>query len=200
MSQYQPPQQPHGAPGPLPGPPLPGPPLPGPPQPGPPQPVVPQGQPGAQFGQASQPQAPGQPGPYGQPGSFRQASQQPYGGPQAGGPQYGAPRYGAPASGGGLFDTNLRTLITPRLAKTANLAIIILAGVIALAGLLEAISILSSAAAFGGFGGSSATYVLGGIIALLRGPALAFVILTVGRLVVEFFLTQHRLAEGATKN
>jgi hypothetical protein len=159
MSQYQPPQQPQGSPGPLPG-----------QQPSPfgqPQPGQGYGQPQPPFGQASFGQH-SQPG-YPQPGFQPQPPAEP-----------------------GLFDTTFAKPQTPKLAKTAYIAVIVLAGALTLTGLFSAISSFSNAGFYGG-----AVSVLRGIAELVLYPALGFVVLTVGRLAIEYFVETHKAREKA---
>ncbi len=166
MSQYQPPQQ---QPSPF-----------GQPQQQPQQP--PQG-----YGQQP-PQGYGQQQPFGQ-ASFGQQSQPGY-------PQQGQQGYQPQApSEPGLFDTTFAKPLTPKLAKTAYLAVMILAGVLALFGLLGAIQYFASAASQYGTG---ITGVLSGIASLVLFPAIGFVVLTVGRLVIEYFLESHKSREKAS--
>lgn len=174
MSQYQPPQ-PQG-----PGQPAPQPTPFGQPQPGQPQPTQPQGygQPG--FGQQPQP-------PFGQQGF----------GQQSGFGQQGFPQQPAEP---GLLDTTFAKPTTPKVARTAYLAVIVLAGALVLMGLLLAISSFSSAATLAGLGGSGAAGVLAGIGQLVLFPALGFAVLTVGRLAIEYFLETHKAREQAARS
>lgn len=134
------------------------------------QPAQPQGygqqpqQPQPPFGQASFNQQPGFP----QPGYQPQASAQP-----------------------GLLDTTFATPITTKIAKTSYIAVIVLTGAITLMGLFAAISSFSAAAAYAPYG-SIAGSILTGIGQLVFYPALAFVILTLGRMTIEYFVETHK--------
>lgn len=167
MSQYQPPQQ--GGPAPQPSPF-------GPPQQ---QGFGPQGgQPPQGYGQQQPP--------------FGQAS---YGQQPAGYPGQ-QPGYPAPPAEPGLFDTSFEKPTTAKVAKTAYVAVIVLAGALALVGLFEAIRWFASAA---GQYGTGAGGVLSGVGALVLYPALGLVVLTIGRLVIENFVQAHRARERAAK-
>ncbi|GAB2600451.1 DUF4282 domain-containing protein [Pseudactinotalea suaedae] len=168
MSQYQPPQG-----GPT-------------PQPSPfPQQQAPQG-----FGQGSQaPQGFGQ---QSQP-QFGQQSQAQFG--QPGFPQQG---FQQPPAEPGLFDTSFARPTTPKVAKTAYISVIVLAGTLVLYGLFSAISSFSTAASMSDYpGGGGASFVLAGIGQLLLLPALGFAILTLGRLAIEYFVQTHKAREAA---
>ena len=139
--------------------------------------------PGAQgYGQASMPQSPQggyahapqqQPGGYAQPGGFAQGGHY----PTSGGP--------------GLFDTNFAVSSTQRTAKLAYVAIIVVAGALALAGLFTAVAQFANVT----YGGASV--VLGGLASLLVYGAIAFAVLTVGRLVVDFFVQEDKKREAS---
>lgn len=144
--------------------------------------------PQAGYGQASVPQqaAPG----YGQlPGGF---TQQPGGFTQPGGyaqQHQSGPGYGAqyPTSGNpGLFDTTFAVSSTQQTAKLAYIAVIIFAGVLALTAIFRAIGQFSAVR----YGGVSS--VLGGLTSLILYGALAFGVLTVGRLVIDFFVQEDK--------
>lgn len=169
MSQYQPPQQPHGNPG-------------AQPSPFGQQPPAGYGQqPPQGYGQQQQPQPP-----FGQ-ASFGQQSQ----------PGYPQQPYQAPAEPG-LLDTTFAKPTTPKIAKPAFVAVIVLAASLTLMGLLSAISSFSNAAAYASFdGGVSASAVLTGIAQLVFFPALGFAVLTVGRLLIEYFVETHKAREKA---
>ncbi|TDE89645.1 DUF4282 domain-containing protein [Occultella glacieicola] len=198
MSQYQPPQSPQGVPG----------------QYGAPQ------NPSGEYGQASQApvqdaygQASQAPGAYGQPAGYPQHGQQPgqpaqqgqygqegphgqqgqYGQPgqQGFGGQYGGAPYPTAPGGPGLFDTEFAQPSTLKTAKLAYIAIIVLAGVLAVGGLFNAIGQFW---AFGPYG--SVGSLLGGIVSLVSGAALGFVVLTVGRLFVDYFVQQAKALES----
>ena len=150
--------------------------------------------PGAQgYGQASMPQSP-QGGyahaPQQQPGGYAQAPQQQPGGyAQPGGFAQGG-HY--PTSGGpGLFDTNFAVSSTQRTAKLAYVAIIVVAGALALAGLFTAVAQFANLT----YGGASV--VLSGLASLLVYGAIAFAVLTVGRLVVDFFVQEDKKREAS---
>src|SRR5690625_314772 len=163
-------------------------------QPGFPQP----GEPAGGYGQASAPQAPQ--GPQG-PGGYGQASmpQPPAPGygqgsmpPQSGGyaqqPQ-GGYGYGGqyPTSGNpGLFDTTFAVSSTQKTARLAYVAVIVFAGVLGLTAILDAIGQFS-AIRYGGI-----CSVLGGLTSLILFGALAFGVLTVGRLVIDFFVQEDK--------
>lgn len=148
----------------------------------PPQQPSPQPSP---FGQ--QPQQP-QPG-YGQPQPQPPFGQASFNQQQPGLPQPSYPPQ-APAEPG-LFDTTFAKPVTPRIAKTAYVAVIVLAGAITLMGLFAAISSFSNAAALAPYGGT-ASAILTGIGQLVFFPALAFAILSLGRLTIEYFVETHR--------
>ncbi|WP_022918044.1 hypothetical protein [Ruania albidiflava] len=157
-------------------------------QPGYPQ----QGQAGG--GQASTPQQPQAPGGYGQASAppppahgYGQPSapQQPgLGQQQPGGYAYGGQYPTAGSSG--LFDTTFAVSSTQRTAKLAYLAVIVFSGVLALTAILDAIAEFS-AIRFGGIAS-----VLGGLTSLIFYGALAFGVLTVGRLVIDFFVQEDK--------
>ncbi|WP_420111181.1 DUF4282 domain-containing protein [Pseudactinotalea sp.] len=167
MSQYQPPQG-GSAPQPSPF-----------PQQQPPQGFGQQSQAPQGFGQQSQPQPQ-----FGQPG-FNQ---------QQGYPQQGFQPQ--PPAAPGLFDTTFAKPTTPKVASTAYIALIVLAGTLVLYGLFGAISSFSAAASMGQYGGG-AGYVLAGIGQLLFLPALGFAVLTLGRLTIEYFVETHKARQAA---
>jgi hypothetical protein len=194
MSQYQPPQSPQGVPG---------------------QQYGTQQNPAGEYGQASQApgsygqasqaaygqagQAPGQADQYGQAGGYgQQQPQQPvpaqqpgqYGQPDFGG-QYGGAPYPTAPGGPGLFDTEFATPSTLKTAKLAYIAIIILAIVLAVGGLFNAIGQFAYVGAYGGAG-----ELLRGLAMLIGGFALGFVVLTVGRLFVDYFVQQTKALES----
>lgn len=173
MSQYQPPQQPQGVPAPPPT-----------SQPSP-------------FGQQPGGQQPGygqQPPPgYGQQPPFGQASFGQQG--QPGYPQQGYQQQ-VPAEPG-LFDTTFAKPTTPKVAKTAYIALIVLAGVLTVTGILLAISSFSATVAMASFGSSTTGGVLASIAQLVLYPALGFAVLTVGRLAIEYFVETHKAREKA---
>ncbi len=163
-------------------------------QPGYPQ----QGQPADGYGQASVP-PPAQHGGYGQ----ASAPQQPtaaYGqAPPSQGYAQQSGAYDQPAQGGygyagqypvasnpGLFDTTFAVSSTQRTARLAYVAIIIFSGVLALTAILDAIAQFSAIR----FGGVSS--VLGGLTSLILFGALAFGVLTVGRLVIDYFVQEDK--------
>lgn len=144
--------------------------------------------PGAPAPQPSPFAQPPQPG-YGQPQqAFGQASQPPPPGYQ------GQPSYQSPAEPG-LFDTTFAKPTTPKVAKTAYLAVMLLAGALVLVGMLQAIGQIANAVEFSGFG-SGASSLLYGIGTLVFYPAVGFVVLTVGRLVIEYFVEEYRAREA----
>lgn len=100
---------------------------------------------------------------------------------QQGPPQQGYSSYAGGSGGGapGLFSGDFSRSAIPQTAKIAHLAVLILAIVFAAAGLIEAILYFTSS-----YGGSQA--VLTGIIALVKGPALGFAVLALGRLFIDF--------------
>lgn len=180
MSQYQPPQ---GGPNPQPSP-------------------FPQQQPPQGFGQQSQaPQGFGQQSQatqgFGQqPPQFGQQPQPQFG--QPGFPQQG---FQQTPSVPGLFDTTFAKPTTPKVAKTAYLSVIVLAGTLVLFGLFSAISSFSAAASLSSLaGGGGAGYVLAGIGQLLFLPALGFAVLTLGRLAIEYFVETHKAREAAASS
>ncbi|WP_147916876.1 hypothetical protein [Ruania zhangjianzhongii] len=150
------------------------------------------------YGQASVPQTPHAPqGGYGQAsapqnpqGGYAQAPQQQPGGyAQAGGFASGG-QY--PTSGNpGLFDTSFAVSSTQRTAKLAYVAIIVVAGALALAGLFRAVAQFANVS----FGGASV--VLGGLASLLIYGAIGFAVLAVGRLVVDFFVQEDKKREAS---
>lgn len=177
MSQYQPPQG-GAAPQPSPF-----------PQQQPPQGFGPQSQAPQGFGQQSQ-----------APHGFGQQSQ-PQFGQQGFGQQQGYPQQGFQPQGPtepGLFDTTFAKPTTPKVAKLAYTAVIVLAGALVLYGLFAAISSFSAGASLSGIpGGGGVGYVLIGIAQLVFLPALGFVVLTLGRLTVEYFVETHKAREAA---
>ncbi|SED95874.1 hypothetical protein [Ruania alba] len=175
MSQYQPPQG-------------------QPPVPGAAPPGDAYGQP-AQQGGYGHPAQPG--GAYGQqppPGDY---AQQPsaYGQPgthAAGAPaQPGAPMsYPAGPQGPGLFDTTFTTSTIAKTAKPAFVAVIVLSGALALAGLFSAIAQFAQLR----FGG--AVSALGGLIDLVLYGGLAFAVLVLGRLLVDHVVQSAKEREA----
>lgn len=149
---------------------------------------VPQGAKGG-YGQASVPQ--GAHGGYGQAsqqqsGGYGQAppQQQPGGYAQSGG---FAPSGQYPTSGNpGLFDTSFAVSSTQRTAQLAYVAIMVVAGALVLAGLFLAVAQFANVT----YGGAGA--VLSGLASLLVYGAIGFAILTVGRLVVDFFVQEDK--------
>ncbi|QOR69288.1 hypothetical protein IM660_11280 [Ruania alkalisoli] len=149
------------------------------------------------YGQAGQGgYAPGQPAygystagaqpNYGYPADGAQAA---YGQPQPGPGAPGAPgtpdapgtpmRYTARASGPGLFDTTFASSTIRSTAKTAFVAVILLAGGLAFTGMFSAIADFSQLR-YGGFG-----LVLYGLSDLVLYGALAFAVLVLGRLLID---------------
>lgn len=170
MSQYQPPQQPQGGPAPQPSP----------------------------FGQQSQAPQYGQQQPqYGQQQPQQNQPQPPFGQAsfnQQPGYQAPYPPQATPAEPG-LFDTSFAKPVTPKIAKTAYIAVIVLAAAITLMGLFGAISSFSDAAAYAGYG-TTASSVLSGIAQLVFYPALGFVVLSLGRLTIEYFVETHKARQA----
>lgn len=150
------------------------------------------------------------PFPQQQPPSFGQQSQPPQGFGQQSQPQFGQPGFGQQqgypqqgfqrqaAAEPGLFDTTFAKPITPKVAKTAYIAVIVLAVTLVVFGLFIAIASFSTGASVSGYGlGGGAGYVLTGIGQLLLLPASGFAILTVGRLAIEYFVETHKAREAA---
>ncbi len=87
--------------------------------------------------------------------------------------------YPARASGPGLFDTTFSTSTIRSTAKTAFIAVILLAGGLAFTGVFSAIADFSQLR-YGGFG-----LVLYGLSDLVLYGALAFAVLVLGRLLID---------------
>ncbi|MFV0254037.1 MAG: DUF4282 domain-containing protein [Beutenbergiaceae bacterium] len=103
--------------------------------------------------------------------------------------------YQAPPASPGLFDTSFRIPITEKIAKTAHIAVMVLAGALVLTGLLRAIANFSDAFSLSSYGGSS--WVITGVATLFLYPAAGFAVLTLGRLAIEYFVQSHRAREAA---
>ncbi|UFU04722.1 hypothetical protein LQF12_09680 [Ruania suaedae] len=131
-----------------------------------------------------------QPPPPGTPGDHPPG----YGPPAYGQPGYGQPGPGRPGSGPptgyagaphpanrrpGLFDTSFAVSTIATTARPAFIGVILLAGALAFAGLLSAIADFSQLR----YGG--AVYVLLGLKELVLYGALAFAVLTLGRLLID---------------
>ncbi|ACQ79917.1 hypothetical protein Bcav_1661 [Beutenbergia cavernae DSM 12333] len=126
---------------------------------------------------------------YAQPGAAGQpAPAQQQWGAHPGQPQH--PGYGGqyqpvartePGFFGRLFDTKFAHLVAPKYVSGAYIAVIIVAGVFTLSGLVNAVNTLSLGASLYG----SATTVLSGLVQILVAPAIGLAILLVGRLALE---------------
>ncbi|WP_324653469.1 DUF4282 domain-containing protein [Georgenia sp. H159] len=127
--------------------------------------------------------------PQGQQGGYPQQSGYPQGGgypQQPGYPQQGfalAPRQ--PSALAGLGDLRFTRRITPELARTVYLAVIVLAVVITIMSILAAIGSFTQAAdRYLGGGG----FVVTGLVSLLAGPLASFVFVAFARFWLEYFL------------
>lgn len=149
----------------------------------PPQPPAPQPSPFGPPPQQGYAPPPGQPQP-----PFGQAS---FGQQQGGFPQQ---PYQAAPSGPGLFDTSFAQPTTPKVAKLAFVSIIVVAAGLVLMGLFGAIASFSAA----GIGGAGV--VLAGVAQLVLFPALGFAVLTLGRLLVEYFVETHKARQAAASD
>ena len=163
----------------------------------------------SQYQPPQQPQGSPQPSPFGQQSQAPQGyGQPPQQQPQQPQPPFGQASFGqqpgfqqpayqpqAPAEPG-LFDTTFAKPTTPKVAKTAYLAVIVLAGAITLMGLFAAISSFSAAADYAQYG-SVAGSILSGIAQLVFYPALAFAILALGRLTIEYFVETHKARQSS---
>lgn len=170
------------------------------------QPGTPAAQPWQQ-GQAPQtqgtpPQAP-YPNAQGQSAQGQSAQSQPIHGQPVPGqqqPGYGAPQYGAapgynahggpgqpgqPKPSSGLLSTDFSKPTTGPTAKLAYTMILVLAAIIAFAGLINGISHFTYMP-YGGF--DSVLRVIDGLIVIVKGAVVAVVLVTVGRLLIEHFI------------
>lgn len=93
---------------------------------------------------------------------------------------------GYPTAQPGLLDTSFATSTTQQTAKWAYVAVIILSAVLVLVGLFGAVG------DFATIEFSGITAVLRGLSSLLLYGGLALVVLTVGRLVVDYFVQEDR--------
>ena|SRR5699024_773225 len=95
-------------------------------------------------------------------------------------------RPGYPAGRPGLLDTSFIVPTTQQTAKVAYVAVICLCAVLTLVGLFRAIG------HFAAIQYSGITAILGGLSSLLLHGALAFAVLTVGRLAIDYFVQEDR--------
>jgi hypothetical protein len=161
-------------------------------QAGDPQPGHPQQQPPYPQQQGGYPQQPGYPQQGGypqQPAGYPQQPGYPQGGgypQQPGYPQQGfAPARSQPSALAGLGDLGFTRRITPALARTVYLAVIVLAVVITIMSILAAIGSFTQAAdRYLGGGG----FVVTGLVSLLAGPLASFVFVAFARFWLEYFL------------
>ncbi|UFU04986.1 hypothetical protein [Ruania halotolerans] len=98
--------------------------------------------------------------------------------------------YPAGPQGPGLFDTSFATSTIGKTAKLAFVAVILLAGALAVSGLFSAIAQFSQLR----FGG--AVSVLSGLIDLVVYGGLAFAVLVLGRLLVDHVVQSAKEREA----
>ncbi len=138
------------------------------------------------------------PGGYPQPGYGGYPPQQggyPHQG-QPGQPGYG-PGYGQqaqPSALGGLTDLSFTRRITPALAKVVYAAVLVLALIVAVEGVVSAVHYFSLAGdRFSGGPG----YIFDGLLELIKGPVAGFVLLAFARFALEYLLDRATAARGA---
>jgi len=95
-------------------------------------------------------------------------------------------RPGYPTGRPGLLDTSFIVSTTQQTARVAYVAVVCLCAVLALVGLFRTIG------HFAAIQYSGITAILGGLSSLLLYGALAFAVLTVGRLVIDYFVQEDR--------
>ncbi len=150
----------------------------------PPPPASPQqGAPQPPYGSYPQPGYPAQQDPYATP-SGPGAPGQPFP-PQPGHPGHGYVQAAQPSPLGGLTDLGFTRRITPGLAKIVYLAVLVLAVISTIVGVLAAIGFFGQAldTYYGGGG-----LVVTGLIVLVTTPLSAFVVVAFARFLLEYFL------------
>jgi len=155
-------------------------------------------QPAGQYQAGQSPYAPqgGHPpqGYAGYPGQPQQAGYPQPG--QPGQPGYGPgyPQPAQPSAIGGLTDLGFTRRITPALAKLVYVAVIVVALIIAIEGVVSAVHFFGLAAdRFGGGPG----YIFDGLLALIKGPLSGFVLLAFARFALEYFLDRAAPSRSA---
>ena len=159
--------------------------------------------PGASGHQGGYPQQQGdspQPGGYPPQGAQPQPAGYPQqsGYPQAGYPQQGAfPQQGGQptATGGSLTDLGFTQRITPALARTVYLAVIALAALVAVEGVVHAVRLFIAAG--DAYGSSTGSFVWEGLLALVKGPLTGFLLLALGRFGLEYFVDRAAATRAA---
>ncbi|HLR27566.1 MAG TPA: hypothetical protein VK086_02645 [Ruania sp.] len=147
--------------------------------PAPAQPGAVSGQPEAARAQAAT--APAQPD---VPGPAGTVPAQPHVSPAPAGTAPAQPGY--PPGRPGLLDTSFTVPTTQQTAKVAYIAVICLCAVLVLVGLLRTVG------HFAAIQYSGVAAILGGLSSLLLYGALAFAVLTVGRLVIDYLVQEDR--------
>src|SRR5699024_90041 len=147
--------------------------------PAPAQPGAVSGQPEAARAQAAT--APAQPD---VPGPAGTVPAQPHVSPAPAGTAPAQPGY--PPGRPGLLDTSFTVPTTQPAAKVAYIAVICLCAVLVLVGLLRTVG------HFAAIQYSGVAAILGGLSSLLLYGALAFAVLTVGRLVIDYLVQEDR--------